>query len=164
MALNLTGWENASQQLARFANFLVSENKRYMSTRFVPNDAGHKRLSLFVDQHAMKLKGDLDAAHHDVLAWLATASFQLQGVLNLISQQGAHISIQIATETKRDSSSIAAIALVTMLFLLGMFVSAFHLLLGLFRAYTLENFRQWSTNSCFLDIPPLTVPRKHDQG
>jgi hypothetical protein len=123
VASNLTAWENASIQLTSFVRYMVSENGRFMNTRFSPGDRSGKRLSLFLDEQAMKLAGDIQAAHHDILAWLSTATFQLQGVLNLISQKDAHISIQIAKETKRDSSSMTAIATVTMLFLPGTFTA-----------------------------------------
>ena len=123
VASNLTGWENASIQLVSFASYIVLENSRFMNTRFAPDSGAGTRMSRFLDEQATKLAGDVQAAKHDILAWLSTATFQLQGVLNLISQKDAHVSIQIAKETKRDSSSMAAIAAMTMLFLPGTFTA-----------------------------------------
>jgi len=128
-ASNMTGWENAAAQLAKFARFVQAENERYLATRFA-DSTQVRRLCTYVDQQAAKLMGDLDGAYHDARAWLATANFLLMGILNVLGQDDSRVNIElakdqkrIAEETKRDSTSMTAIAVVTMFFLPGTFTA-----------------------------------------
>jgi len=128
-ASNMTGWENAAVQLAKFARFVQAENERYATTRYA-EPAPVRRLCVYVDQQAAKLIGDLDGAYHDARAWLATAHFLLMGILNVLGQDDSKVNIElakdqkrIAEETKRDSTSMTAIAVVTMFFLPGTFTA-----------------------------------------
>jgi hypothetical protein len=80
-------------------------------------------LPISSNQHALKQVGDLDAAHYDTSAWLDTARFLLQGILNLAAQRDWAINIQlargsqkIAEDSKRDSSSMMSLSIVAMLF------------------------------------------------
>ncbi|KAI1862986.1 hypothetical protein JX265_009032 [Neoarthrinium moseri] len=66
------------------------------------------------------------------LSWERKASIVVAGLFNLISQRDQSTSIEIAkssqdiaTESKRDSTSMKAIAAVTMCFLPGTFVASF---------------------------------------
>lgn len=130
---NLTGWDNAALELAGFARFVVAENARYQASCFAPvtdSDPTHSRLLRYVDEQSLKLLSDLNGAKADAAAWLSTATFLLQGVLNLVSQRDARANIslakssnKIALDTKRDSTSMIAIAVVTMFFLPGTFTS-----------------------------------------
>ncbi|KAL2015765.1 hypothetical protein VTK56DRAFT_4856 [Thermocarpiscus australiensis] len=132
-ACNMTGWENATRQLVKFAHFLQEHNRRWMASKFAPGttDRPDRRLCMYVEQQSQKLVGDLDGAHHDLRAWLATANFLLMGVLNMLGQGDSKVNIElakdqkrIAEETKRDSSSMMAIAVVTMFFLPGTFTAS----------------------------------------
>jgi hypothetical protein len=129
-ASNLTGWENASEQLLEYADFLKAENERFKTSRYYAGTGEAKRLGRYIDQQADKLKGDIHGALRDIRAWLSTAQFILQGVLNLVSQHDANVNIElakdskrIALESKRDSTSMTAIAVVTMFFLPGTFTA-----------------------------------------
>ncbi|KAJ9144332.1 hypothetical protein NKR19_g6534 [Coniochaeta hoffmannii] len=134
-ASNMTGWDNAALELAGFARFVVAENARYQDSYFASvNDSDRtlKRLYRYVDEQSLKLLSDLNGAKADAAAWLSTATFLLQGVLNLVSQRDARVNIslaassnKIALDTKRDSTSMMAIAVVTMFFLPGTFTSSF---------------------------------------
>jgi hypothetical protein len=122
-ASNMTGWQNAAQQLKGFAKFIQKENKRFEDSTFVcKDDTPAKRLCGHVEQQAEKLTGDLDGAYHDASAWLATTNFLLQGVLNLLLQHDSGL-LKIAEETKRETASMAMISVVAMLFLPGTFTA-----------------------------------------
>jgi len=128
-ASNMTGWENAAVQLAKFARFAQAENKRYEATSYA-DSTDVRRLSTYLDQQAEKLMGDLDGAYHDARAWLATANFLLMGILNVLGQEDSKVNIElakdqkrIAEETKRDSTAMTAIAVVSMFFLPGTFTA-----------------------------------------
>ncbi|KAL2259715.1 hypothetical protein VTK26DRAFT_6506 [Humicola hyalothermophila] len=134
-ASHITGWENATRQMAKFARFVQRENKRYVATGCAPGGEAERameRLCVHIDEQAEKLIGDIDGAYHDSRAWLATANFLLMGVLNVLGQDDSRVNIElakdqkrIAEETKRDSTSMTAIAVVTMFFLPGTFTSSF---------------------------------------
>lgn len=129
-ASNMTGWENASKQLVRFANFIIKENARFSTSIAVPDNEWHERLCLYIDEQSLKQIGDAEGAHCDARAWLATAKFLLHGVLNLVSQRDANVTIglskdskRIAEASRRDSTSMRAIAILTMFFLPGTFTA-----------------------------------------
>jgi hypothetical protein len=127
---NLTGWENAAGQMIGFARFLATESTQFADSDHVPGTRTFRNLCAYIDQQTQKQVSDLEGARCDTRAWLATASFVLQGVLNMISQRDAGMNIKlaknsnkIALEAKRDSTSMMAIAVVTMFFLPGTFMS-----------------------------------------
>ena len=133
-ASHITGWENATRQMTKFARFAQAESKRYMESGFATgggeSERPVKRLCVHIEQQADKLIGDIDGAYHDSRAWLATANFLLMGVLNVLGQDDSRVNIElakdqkrIAEETKRDSTSMTAIAVVTMFFLPGTFTA-----------------------------------------
>jgi len=131
----ITGWENATVEMARFAGFAQAENQRYMASKSIADGGGGlgramERLQVYIDERAEKLLGDIRGAHHDSRAWLATAKFLLMGVLNVLGHEDSQVNIElakdqkrIAQETKRDSTSMTAIAIVTMFFLPGTFTA-----------------------------------------
>jgi hypothetical protein len=129
-ASNMTGWQNAAPQLIGFARFIITENERFSTSLFAPDERVYERLRLYIDEQSQKLICDLDGANYDARAWVATASFLLQGVLNLVSQRDANVNIElardskrIAEESRRDSISMTAIAVLTMFFLPGTFTA-----------------------------------------
>jgi hypothetical protein len=129
-ASNLTGWENAASQLIGFARFLAAQSAQFADTDLAPVTGEFQKLCVYIEQQAEKQVSDLEGARCDTRAWLATATFLLQGVLNLISQRDTGINIKlaensnkIAMKAKRDSTSMMAIAVVTMFFLPGTFTS-----------------------------------------
>jgi hypothetical protein len=129
-AINLTAWIHAATQLAGFSAFIRSEGERFKGSYFSARDPGFARLATYIDQHALKQVGDLDGAHYDTSAWLDTARFLLQGVLNLAAQRDSAINIQlardsqkIAEDSKRDSTSTMSLAMVAMLFLPGTYTA-----------------------------------------
>lgn len=129
-AINLTAWLHAATQLAGFSAFIRSEGERFKGGYFGARDPGFARLATYVDQQALKQVGDLDAAHYDTSAWMDTARFLLQGVLNLAAQRDSAINIQlardsqkIAEDSKRDSTSMMSLSIVAMLFLPGTYTA-----------------------------------------
>jgi hypothetical protein len=132
-ASHLTGWDNATTQMVGFANFLIAENERFQTVTSEPEQLKKKsfrRICAYIDQQAAKQISDLDGAKRDAMAWLATASFLLQGVLNLVSQRDATANIElarssnrIAMDAKRDATSMMSIAVLTMFFLPGTFTA-----------------------------------------
>ncbi|KAM7209835.1 hypothetical protein V8F06_014781 [Rhypophila decipiens] len=130
-ASRITGWDNATLEMARFGEFIKKENQRYLDSHsHAPNNV--KRLCAYVKDLANKVIGDIRGAHHDSRAWLATANFLLMGVLNVLGHFDSQVNIElakdqkrIAVETKRDSTSMTAITIVTMFFLPGTFTASF---------------------------------------
>jgi hypothetical protein len=130
-AINLTAWIHAATALADFSAFIRAQGERFMAGPYGgARDAGAERLAAYVEQQAQKHVGDLDAAHYDASAWLDTARFLLQGVLNLGAQRDAAVNIQlardsqtIAEDSKRDSTSMMALSIVAMLFLPGTYTA-----------------------------------------
>ncbi len=128
-AINLTAWIHVGTQLAAFAVFMRAETERFRHSPFVARDPGLARLATYIDQHALKQVGDLDGVHYDSSSWLDTARFLLQGVLNLAAQRDSAINIQlakdsrkIAEDSKRDSTSMMTLAIVSMFFLPGTYI------------------------------------------
>lgn len=135
-AINLTAWIHVAQQLVGFSKFVREQDARFGRSHFVTG-AEHKqdqvryeRMSLYLNQLAEKQVGDLDGAHYDASSWINTASFLLQGVLNLGAQRDSAINIQlardskkIAEDSKRDSTSMTSLAIVTMFFLPGTYTA-----------------------------------------
>jgi hypothetical protein len=129
-AAHLTGWDNATPQLAGFARFIMSESARFQTSKWALDTRSFKRLCDYIDQQTEKQISDIDGAKRDAMAWLATATFVMQGVLNLVSQRDANVNIElarnsnrIALDTKRDATSMMAIAFLTMVFLPATFTS-----------------------------------------
>jgi len=134
-ASRITGWDNATLEMVRFGEFIKTENKRYVKSNWNRGEGGRSsrainRLCVYVKDLADKVMGDIRGAHHDSRAWLATANFLLMGVLNVLGHDDSLINIElakdqkrIAEETKRDSTSMTAIAIVTMFFLPGTFTA-----------------------------------------
>jgi hypothetical protein len=136
-AINLTAWIHVAQQLVGFSKFVREQDARFGRSHFVAG-AEHRgqdvvryeRMSHYIVQLAEKQVGDLDGAHYDASSWINTASFLLQGVLNLAAQRDSAINIQlakdskkIAEDSKRDSTSMMSLAIVTMFFLPGTFTA-----------------------------------------
>lgn len=136
-ASNLTGWENACAQLVKFADFLSTEATAFAASPYNPAASGRAaearsfaRLTTYIREQATKQVSDLDGADRDAKAWLATAQFLMQGVLNMLSQRDAQMNFKlarssnkIAVESKRDSTSMKALAVVTMFFLPATFTA-----------------------------------------
>jgi hypothetical protein len=67
-ASHITGWDNATVEMAEFAHFARSENQRYMASGcFSGNGLAPviNRLCVYVDEQAEKLIRDIKGAHHD---------------------------------------------------------------------------------------------------
>jgi hypothetical protein len=130
-AINLTAWIHAASQLSAFAGFARAEGDRFRAGPFGgARDPGFERLAVYVEQHAQKQVGDLDAAHYDISAWMDTARFLLQGVLSMGAQRDAAVNIQlakdsqmIAEDSKRDSTSMMSLSIVAMIFLPGTYTA-----------------------------------------
>ncbi|KAN0089520.1 hypothetical protein V8E51_019780 [Hyaloscypha variabilis] len=131
-AANLTGWEEAAGQMIGFARFLAAESTKFAHTDLAPVTEEFQKLCMYIDQQVEKQVSDLEGARCDTRAWLATATFLLQGVLNMTSQRDASMNIElaknsnkIAMDAKRDSTSMMAIAVVTMFSCLAFFAMPF---------------------------------------
>ncbi|KAI1288209.1 hypothetical protein F5Y03DRAFT_379986 [Xylaria venustula] len=85
----------------------------------------------FLQQEVCRLRGDIQVSLLEVRSWELKATMIVQGIFNLIAQQDQNTSIGIArdsrilaAESKRDSTSMKTLAVVTMAFLPGAFVAA----------------------------------------
>ncbi|PMD32907.1 hypothetical protein L207DRAFT_571716 [Hyaloscypha variabilis F] len=98
-AANLTGWEDAAGQMIGFARFLAAESTKFADTDLAPVTEEFQRLCVYIDQQVEKQRD---------------ASMNIELAKN---------SNKIAMNAKRDSTSMMAIAVVTMFFLPGTFTS-----------------------------------------
>ncbi|KAB5583717.1 hypothetical protein GE09DRAFT_1212297 [Coniochaeta sp. 2T2.1] len=113
-ASNMTGWDNAAQELAGFARFIMAESHRYQASSF-PDMTKHGRslmwLFRYVDEQSLKLLSDLAGAKG--------------GCCGVVVDGHVSNSNKIALDTRGDSTSMMAISVVTMFFLPGTFTSSF---------------------------------------
>lgn len=92
-----------------------------------------KAAANFMHSHATSLVSNAQAKLHEAASWQQKLLILVQGIFNLIAQQDQNTSIGIArdstlltAESKRDSTSMKVIAMVTMIYLPGTFVAVRH--------------------------------------
>lgn len=130
-ALNLTSSVLCLQGIVNFAQFVIEENEAFLEKRKASKDSKKAALLYdYVNRHtkAWQRKATAELLHCE--AWKQKAGTVVQGLLSLIAKRDQEASIGIAQdsrilaqETKRDATSMKAIAAVTMAFLPGTFVS-----------------------------------------
>lgn len=86
-----------------------------------------------MEHHASQVARNAQAMLREAESWQKKALILVQGIFNLIAQQDQNTSIGIARdsktlaeESKRDSTSMKAIAIVTMTYLPGTFAAVFY--------------------------------------
>lgn len=116
------------------ADFLMKENMSIKQIVPGPEQSGQLGLlasaSKYIEDHSKFLWRSSHAALQDAQSCQKKASIVIQGLFNLTAKKDQEISIQIAKESmiiaeesKKDSTSMKAIAGVTMIFLPGTFVA-----------------------------------------
>ena len=130
MAANLVTTHLRSQGLLGLADFIQLECGRLALESSNESSAGFLQSNRYIMQHA-KCCALRSTAHRDEAAsWRKQANIQVRGIFNLIAQRDQSQNIKIADAsralaeaTKRDSTSMKALAVVTMCFLPGTFLA-----------------------------------------
>jgi len=128
-AVNIATNEFCWQVLAEHAEFMVQEIKDEPRILFGPVAKDYVA-TVYLQTQASRMARNAKFMLHDAESWQKKASILVQGIFNLIAQQDQNTSIGIARdsktlaeESKRDSTSMKAIAVVTMTFLPGTFAA-----------------------------------------
>lgn len=127
------------QALVDLGGFILEENESFLAktlditAKSAPTKQQTKELSSLCNYVSQHTKTSLRNSHALLLEaenWAHKATIIVQGLMSLTAQRDAEVSIRIAhdsralaTEAKRDSTSMKAIAAVTMCFLPGTFVA-----------------------------------------
>jgi len=128
-AVNIATNEFCWQVLAEHAEFMVHEIKDDPRILFGPVAKDYVA-TVYLQTQASRMARNAKFMLHDAESWQKKASILVQGIFNLIAQQDQNTSIGIARdsktlaeESKQDSTSMKAIAVVTMTFLPGTFAA-----------------------------------------
>lgn len=132
-AVNIATNEFCWQVLAEHAEFMVQEFKDEADPiiLFGPPTKDYAA-TVYLQTQASRMERNAKFMLHEAESWQKKASILVQGIFNLIAQQDQNTSIRIARdsktiaeESKRDSTSMKAIAVVTMTFLPGTFAAVY---------------------------------------
>lgn len=124
-AVNIATNECCWRALAEHAECMVEElqGESYRPTLVSKSEMDYVP-AIFMQNHASRLARNARAMLHEAESWQKKALILVQGIFNLIAQQDQNTSIGIARdsktlaeESKRDSTSMKAIAIVTMTYL-----------------------------------------------
>lgn len=120
----------SSQALQELANFMV-ENNTFPASDRVLQPAGYDAASAALIWQVKNIARDCHGFHRRAQFWRETGTTQIQVLFNLITRNDqllmttlAEDSRYLARESKRDSTSMKAIAAVTMCFLPATFVAS----------------------------------------
>jgi len=126
-AVNIATNQLCWQALLDHAKHMAEELREGRSLRDSEMD---KAVASFMHSHASRLAQNAQAMLNDAASWQQKSLILVQGIFNLIAQQDQNTSIGIArdsrlltAESKRDSTSMTVIAIVTMTYLPGTFVA-----------------------------------------
>lgn len=126
-AVNIATNQLCRQGLVDHANHMAEELREGRPLRESEMD---KASASFMHSHATRLARTAQAKLHEAASWQQKSLILVQGIFNLIAQQDQNTSIGIArdsklltAESKRDSTSMKVIAIVTMTYLPGTFVA-----------------------------------------
>jgi hypothetical protein len=118
------------QVLQDHAQFILQETRAYTKLNKTSTSADEAAAGEYMTAHATRLARNARFMIQDADSWQKKASIQVHGLFNLIAQRDQHTNIAIARdsrtlaeESKRDSTSMNAIAAVTMVFLPGTFTA-----------------------------------------
>jgi hypothetical protein len=118
------------QVLQDHAQFILQETRAYTKLNKTSTSADEAAAGEYMTAHATRLARNARFMIQDADSWQKKASIQVHGLFNLIAQRDQHTNIAIARdsrtlaeESKRDSTSMKAIAAVTMVFLPGTFTA-----------------------------------------
>jgi hypothetical protein len=125
-AVNIATNEFCLQVLAEHAEFMLQEFKDEAGSLIWPsNDSA---ATVYLQSQAKVMARKAIFMLREAESWQKKSSILIQGIFNLIAQQDQNTSIGIARdskilaeESKRDSTSMKALAIVTMAFLPGTF-------------------------------------------
>lgn len=130
-AVNIATNELCWQALAEHAKYMMEELRKESSrSTLTPKSESDSALSSFMEDQVSRLARHSQAMLREAESWQKKALILVQGIFNLIAQQDQNTSIGIARdsktlaeESKRDSTSMKAIAIVTMTYLPGTFAA-----------------------------------------
>ena len=127
IATNELCWQALTNHAELLLDGLKAENNRLT---LLPKSEPDYAMATFMENHASRLARNTQAMLREAESWQKKAMILVQGIFNLIAQQDQNTSIGIARdsrtlaeESKRDSTSMKAIAVVTMTYLPGTFVA-----------------------------------------
>lgn len=131
IAVNIATNQFCWQVLAEHADFMVQESKNRADALTILSSAAIDRAAVaYLQNHAARMARNVKFMLQEADSWQKKASILVQGIFNLIAQQDQNTSIGIARDSrtlaegsKRDSTSMKAIAVVTMTFLPGTFAA-----------------------------------------
>ena len=126
IATNRHCWDG----LYRLANFIIRECEQLGELPVNANQDQWLAANKYIIQHARCCAERALSLREEADSWQKKASIQIQGFFSLIAQRDQNQSIGIAItskviaqDTKRDSTSMKALAVVTICFLPGIFVA-----------------------------------------
>jgi hypothetical protein len=130
-AVNIATNELCWQSLAEHAESMACDLRRELSCSVSDKESTQSvAATRFMEQHASKAARYARTMLREAESWQKKSLILTQGIFNLIAQQDQNTSIGIARdsktlaeESKRDSTSMKAIAIVTMTYLPGTFVA-----------------------------------------
>lgn len=129
-AVNIATNELCWHVLADHAEHMVEQLKGESNSALVPRSELDFAVASFMEHHASRVARNARVMLHEAESWQKKALILVQGIFNLIAQQDQNTSIGIARdsktlaeESKRDSTSMEAIAIVTMTYLPGTFAA-----------------------------------------
>ena len=130
VAANIATNRHCWQGLLRLANLIVDENKEFAHSQPPQRQNAIRTTVDYIAQHASHLARKSELMLEEAESWQQKATIQVQGLFNLIAQRDQTLNIDVARDTeklaedsKRDSTSMKAIAAVTIFFLPGTFAA-----------------------------------------
>jgi hypothetical protein len=118
------------QGLLRHANAILEETKNFAHSLPLQKQDMTQVTTAYILQHASHLSQKSERMIEEADSWQRKATIQVQGLFNLIAQRDQMMSIDVARDTKklaedskRDTTSMKAIAAVTIFFLPGTFAA-----------------------------------------
>jgi len=128
VAVDIVSVQLCWQALVEHANYMAEDLRE---GRPFGESETDKAVANFMHSFAVQIARNAQAKLHETASWQQKASILGQIIFNLIAQQDQNITIGIArdsvlltAESKKDSTSMKVIAIVTMTYLPGTFVAA----------------------------------------
>ena len=130
LAANIVTSEVCLHGLQDLARAILEDNRSFAHSSNAAAEADVRRAARYVGRHAAHWAGECAFLLREATAWQRKATIVVQGIFNLVAQRDQNTSIglarasrTLAEESKRDSTSMKAIAAVTMFYLPGTFAA-----------------------------------------
>ncbi len=129
-AADMATCRNLLSGLKDLAQYIIEENENWLARQDQPINYDAEYAAYYIDVQARSQLRNCISLLHEVDSWQQKASIVIQGLFNLIAQRDQNVNIGIARdshtlarESKKDNTSMKAIAAVTMCFLPGTFAA-----------------------------------------